>query len=238
MPPLSRLGGETPPPATFDDGLQTLPRALAERHADHVELGTPVVGLRERGSGYVLEADGGDAEVDEVVVTTPAPAAADLLGEVAPDAAEPLRGLTYNPLALVHLASDADAEGFGYQVRHDEGPHTLGVTWNASLFDREGVYTAFLGGMTDPEVLERDDEALGDLAAAEFAEVMDEPADVLNVTRLERGFPAFDDSWDGLGDLGLPHDVTLATNYTARMGIPSRVREAEALAESLADTGQ
>jgi hypothetical protein len=28
--------------------------------------------------------------------------------------------------------------------------------------------------------------------------------------------------------------VTLATNYTARMGVPSRVREAAGIAESLA----
>ena len=237
---LGRLGDETPPPASFDDGLQRLPREIATRYDDRVHLGTPVDDVEADDDGHVLRIDDRDDErVDRVVVTTPAPAAADLLDDVAPDAAGRLRGLTYNPLALVHLRSDADRPGFGYQVAREEGLRTLGVTWNASLFDRAGVFTAFLGGMTDPEVLERDDEELGDLAATEFSEVMDERADVLNVTRLPRGFPAYDDSWDGLGDLSLPPGIRLATNYTARMGIPSRVREAEELAESLAaEAGQ
>jgi len=248
---LSRLGEETPPPASFVDGLQRLPRALADAHADRVSLDTPVTGIGEDGNGHVLETSEGDQPVDRVVVTVAADAAASLLDRVAPDAAEALAGLTYNPLALVHLRSDADPTGFGYQVSRETALRTLGVTWNASLFGpeasggeraatgRSGVFTAFLGGMADPDVLDRDDEALGGLAAEEFAEVMDAKADVLNVTRLPRGFPAYDDSWDALDDLVLQPGIELATNYTARMGIPSRVREAGELAERLArEAGQ
>lgn len=243
---LSRLGAETPPPASFVDGLQRLPRALATAHADRVHLGHPARALRAEGDAHVLETAEGAHRVDRVVLTAAAPEAARLLEAVAPEAAERLSGLTYNPLALVHLRSDADATGFGYQVARDEGLHTLGVTWNASLFGghrrratgRAGVYTAFLGGMHDPDVLARDDDALGELAASEFTEVMDARADVLAVTRLDRGFPAYDETWDDIAALSLPPGVTLATNYTARMGVPSRVREARSLAATLADTGQ
>jgi len=115
-------------------------------------------------------------------------------------------------------------------------PTALGVTWNASLFDRDGVFTAFLGGMTDPEVLDRGDVSLGALAASEFSAVMGSSADVLDVTRLQRGFPAYDRSWDDLAGLSLPAGIDLATNFTARMGIPSRVREAMELAASIAGT--
>ena len=232
---LSQLGGETPPPASFEGGLQRLPRALAERHAASVELDAPVTGLGRNGDGFTIGTAGGRTDVDRVVLTTPARAAADLLSGLAPDAADRLGGLAYNPLALVHLVSDARRAGFGYQVRRGEGLHTLGVTFNASLFDREHLFTAFLGGMTDPDVLAGDDDALGALAAAEFEAVMGEPAEVVNVTRLSPGFPAYDDSWDALDGLQLPPGVTLATNYTARMGIPSRVREARSLAASLAE---
>ena len=237
---LGRIGDEAPPPASFDDGLQRLPRAIAERYGERVHLGTPVSALDADEDGFVLRTDGSgsaagdETRVDRVVVTTAAPAAADLLEGLAPDAAERLRRLTYNPLALVHLRSDAEAEGFGYQVCRDEDLHTLGVTWNASLFDHDGVFTAFLGGMTDPEVLDRGDVGLGALAASEFSAVMGASADVLDVTRLQRGFPAYDRSWDDLAGLSLPPGLDLATNYTARMGIPSRVREAAELAESIA----
>jgi len=242
---LGRVGDSAPPPASFDDGLQRLPRAIAERYADRVHLGTPVTAIDGDDEGYVLRTDGGGSAaadgttVDRVVLTTAAPAAAALVEDLASDAAERLRGLTYNPLALVHLRSDADASGFGYQVGRDEALHTLGVTWNASLFDRDGVFTAFLGGMTDPEVLDRGDVSLGALAASEFSAVMGSSADVLDVTRLQRGFPAYDRSWDDLAGLSLPPGIDLATNYTERMGIPSRVREAKELAESLSvEAGQ
>ena len=231
---LGRLGDETPSPASFADGLQALPRAIADRYADRVHLDSPVTGIDATDDAYALRTDAGETAVDRVVVTTPAREAAEVLESIAADAADRLRGLTYNPLALVHLRSDADAAGFGYQVGREEGLHTLGVTWNASLFDRAGVFTAFLGGMTDPGILDKDDDALGELAAEEFRKVMDARADVLNVTRLPRGFPAYDDSWDGLDGLSLPSGVSLATNYTARMGIPSRVREARELADLLA----
>ena len=241
---LGRVGDSAPPPASFDDGLQRLPRAIVERHGDRVHLGTRVTAVDRDDGGYVLRTDGdgsaaAESVFDRVVLTTAAPAAAALVEDLASDAAERLRGLTYNPLALVHLHSEAAVSGFGYQVGHDEALHTLGVTWNASLFDRDGVFTAFLGGMTDEEVLDRGDVSLGALAASEFSAVMGESADVLDVTRLQRGFPAYDRSWDDLAGLSLPPGIDLATNYTARMGIPSRVREAAELAESIAGaTGQ
>jgi oxygen-dependent protoporphyrinogen oxidase len=240
-------GGRSYPPISFADGLQTLPAALADTYADRVRLETPVTAIRrvgaddaadapgsDAGSGpYALDTADGTVTVESVVVTTPADAAADLLAGVAPTAAA-LSELRYNPLALVHLRADCDREGYGYQVGFDEDLHTLGASWNASMFDRDGVYTVFLGGMHEPDLVDEDDDTLGSIAAREFETVMGAPASVLNVSRLERGFPAYDESWAALDDLSLPDGVRLATNYTARMGVPSRVREARELAEELA----
>ena len=223
------------PPITFEEGLETLPRGLYRATADRVHLDRPATGLRADGDGYVLETPDGQERVDRVVLTTPADVSADLLTEVAPDAADRLDRLAYNPLALVSLVADLDREGFGYQVGLDADLRTLGVSWTASLFGRDGLYTAFLGGMSDPEALEMDDDALGDLAAREFREVTGASAEVLDVARLERGFPAWDRTWRHLDGLELPDGVALATNYTARMGIPGRLREARSLAGELAD---
>jgi oxygen-dependent protoporphyrinogen oxidase len=171
---------------------------------------------------------------DEVVFTTPADVTAELVEPLDDRSADALRQLTYNPLALVHLRSDADRTGLGYQVRRDEGLATLGVSWNASFFDRDGVYTAFLGGMRDHECLEHDSAEIGETAREEFEAVMDARAEVLNVTRLPRAMPAWDHTWNALEDVALPDGLHLATNYTGRVGIPSRVREAAELAEQLA----
>ena len=254
---LSRLvfsdDEESPPPATFENGLQRLPEALAERYDDRVELETPVTEIErvdadddgdsngdsndDSEPDWLVHTSDGAERFDRVVVTTPAGVSADLLSGIDDESATALRELNYNPLVLVQLHSNAVADGFGYQVRRTEPLKTLGVTWNTSLFDRDGLYTAFLGGMHDPGAAERDPEELGATAAAEFEKVMGVEAEVLNVERIPRAFPAWDRSWAALDRVDLPDGLTLATNYTGRMGLPSRVREARKLAGELGQAG-
>jgi len=237
-PALSRAvgGGERPPPVSFAAGMAQLPQALYAHNADRVELETAVDRIVPDGAGYRLETDSGAERVDHVVVTTRADVAAGLLAPVDAESARALRRLYYNPLAYVHLVSEAAPDGYGYQVRRDESLRTLGVTWNASLFGRDGVYTCFLGGMENPGMVDRSDRELGRVAATEFEDVLGVPAEVLNVTRHPRGFPAYDESWAAMEQVDLPEGVTLATNYAGRMGVPSRVREANRLADRFATT--
>ncbi|WP_339106079.1 protoporphyrinogen oxidase [Haloterrigena salinisoli] len=240
VPAAKRLLGssESPPPASFEGGLQQLPLALADAHDDRIRFETPVRSIREAEDEVAVTTADGDVErFDQVVLTTPAGQTADLLREHVPRTAAALDELTYNPLALVHLVSDADATGFGYQVRRGEPLRTLGVSWNASLFDRDGVYTAFLGGMNDGEILDRDGAEIGRIATREFERVLGAEADVLHVETLPAAFPAYDSSWSALDRMQLPERIHLATNYTARMGVPARVREANRLAETFADGG-
>ena len=246
-PALSRLvfsGDETPPAATFESGLQRLPEALAERYDDRIRMETPVTeieridrtdGAERDDTEWLVHTTDGEERFDRVVVTTPAGVTADLVDGVDEDSAAALRELNYNPLVLVHLHSRAVADGFGYQVRRTEPLQTLGVTWNTSLFGRDGIYTAFMGGMHDPEAVERDPEELGETAAEEFEQVMGVQAEVLNVERMPKAFPAWDRSWEATERIDLPEGLTLATNYTGRMGLPSRVREARELAAELSE---
>lgn len=231
---LQRVGqGQQSPPITFAGGNQRLPRAIAKAHADRIEFDTPVTDISATsGAKYVVETETGAETFDAVVLTTPAWVTASLLDDVA-SGTEHLAQLTYNPLAMVHVDADCDRDGFGYQVAFDESLHMLGASWNDSMFDRENLYTLFFGGMHEPEILDRSDEELATLATGEFEQIMGEPATVLNVTTNERWFPAYDRSWYGLETFETPDGVHLATNYTDRMGIPSRIREAKELAETL-----
>jgi oxygen-dependent protoporphyrinogen oxidase len=232
-----RVGsGHESSPVSFEGGNQTLPTAVAERYSDCIEFETPVTDIERvsRDGPLRLETPAESVTVDHVVVTTPAPVASDLLGGLV-DGAEELETLRYNPLALVFLNADHDRVGKGYQVGYGEDLHTLGVSWNAQMFGRDGVQTVFLGGMHEPELVEDSDERLGEIARREFEKVMGVPASVLAVERLDVGFPSWDHSWWALENLDAPEDVTLATNYTARMGIPSRIREAREIAETLAE---
>jgi oxygen-dependent protoporphyrinogen oxidase len=232
---LHRLGKSRPPAASFEDGMARLPEALAERHTDRIRFQTPVTSVRptDGGDAYRIETDEVTECVDHVVLTTAADVTAGIVADLDPGSADALASLNYNPLAMVYLRSSVDARGLGYQVRRGENLHTLGVSWNASAFDRDGVYTVFLGGVDEPCLVDRPDRELARIAIEEFEAVMGTDADPIAVNRLTRGFPAYDHSWGALDRVSLPEGVHLATNYTGRVGVPSRVQEAEGLAERL-----
>lgn len=231
--PLLRRGGSVAPPGacSFREGMQTLTDALHAANTASVRLGAPVQGLRRAGSGWMVELEDGDVEAEVVVLTCDAPAAARLLAEVAPGAASRLEQLVYNPLAVVHFHAEADLHGLGYQVAIGEDLATRGVTWNDSLFGREGVYTAFLGGAKKPNVVAQPDDRLGEIAASEFARVTGHEARVLSVTRVK--MPAWDVSWRALEGLEVPPGIRLAASWRGRPGIPGRLADAKRMAVEL-----
>lgn len=228
-------GGERPPACSFRDGLSTLTDALGEACGDRLRLGTPVTGVDPDDGGFALEVEGGaDVRCRRVVVTVRADEAARLLARVSGDGIEALRRLRYNPLAVVHLESSLERPGYGYQISFgEEGFATRGVTWNASLFGRRGVYTAYLGGMGREEDLDRGDEWLAERAAREFETVAGAGAGPLSVHRTR--VPAHDESWRHLDEAleAVPRGVRLCSNYESQAGIPSRIREARRLAAEL-----
>ncbi|HYO45790.1 MAG TPA: FAD-dependent oxidoreductase [Gemmatimonadota bacterium] len=231
---LLRRGGSIAPPAacSFRDGIQTLTDALHAPHAGSVWLGCPARGLRRWGKGWAIELEEGAVETEIVVLTCDAPAAARLLAEVAPEAAGRLGRLVYNPLAVVHLhAPGTGLRGLGYQVALGEELTTRGVTWNDSLFGREGVYTAYLGGTKSHGLVEEPDDRLGKIAVDEFARVTGYAARVLNVSRAK--MPAWDVSWRALEGLELPSGIRVAASWRSRPGISGRLAEAERLAAEL-----
>jgi oxygen-dependent protoporphyrinogen oxidase len=232
--PLLQRGGSVAPPVacSFREGLQTLTDALYAAHAASVRLGSPVRRLRRSRAGWMVDLDDGPVEADVVVLTCDAPAAARLLAEAAPDAAGRLERLAYNPLAVVHLhAPGTGLRGLGYQVALGETLATRGVTWNDSLFTREGVYTAYLGGAKSPHVLAESDDRLGTIAIEEFRRVTGHVARVLAVSREK--MPAWDATWQALEGLVVPLGIHFAANWRSRPGIPGRLADAKRLAGEL-----
>ena len=233
---LRRGGKVWPAPAfSFREGLQVLTDALRAARGDSVRLGTPVRGLRRSGACWRIVLDDREVPVDVVVLTCDAAASARLLDEAAPAAAARLDRLVYNPLAVVHLHSDADVRGLGYQVSLGENLVTRGVTWNGSLFARDGVSTAFLGGGSHPRVVEEPDDRLGTIAAEEFRRVTGGEARALSVARTR--MPAWDRSWRALRGLEFPPGIRAAASWRSRPGMPGRLAEARALAEELSSLG-
>jgi oxygen-dependent protoporphyrinogen oxidase len=235
LPLLRRGGGIQPPPAcTFRTGMQALPDAIATTLGERLRLSAPVRGMRTCGGGWRLQTDGGPVEARTVVITLPAPAAGELLHAADSAAAGALKALRYNPLAVVHLEADTNLSGLGFQVALTEPLALRGVTYNHSLFGRDRLYTAYLGGARRPDVVDLADDALADLAEAQFAACTGYQARALAVGR--QSMPAWDVSWRRIQGLRLPRGVHVAASWWSRPGLPGRLREAARLARALSDT--
>ena len=221
------------PAVSFDEGMEVFPRALGRELGDELKLRTPVRRLAPEGAGWRVETDSDAWSVSEVVLTTPASVTARLLAEWAPDAGERIGRLRENPLAMVHMVADCGLRGWGYQVAFGERLRTRGVTWNAAIFRRDGVYTAFLGGAEEPGVVDLGDRELGEIACTEFRDVTGCSSRVVHVGRTR--IPAWDRSWKALDPFpALPEGLRVFANWESRVGLPARIRGAKALAEELA----
>lgn len=231
------LRGRDPPTVfTFDDGLALLPGALHDANADSVRLSTPVRGVTGTGDGYRVTTDDGATTVDDVVVTTPAPTAADILEDVSPSAGA-LRRLTYNPIGVVHLRSDYDGDGIGVLVPDDEDVPVSGLTWNASFLGRDGVFTCYVDPTSYPGMEDATDDELARVAVKGFERITGATAEPLNVHVWEPGMPAYDTTWDALDEVDLPDGIHLCTNYVERAGVTGRLAHARRVADRIAGDG-
>lgn len=242
-----RIGTErrTAAACTFRDGVATLPRAMARELGSDLRLEHPVKELERAGSGWVLTGDEGvvgaagranrafRGPFTDVVLAVPARSAARILARSAPDAAGRLARLTYNRLAMVHLAATGPTiPGFGYQTAFGEPLEIRGVTFNDALFERQGVVTAFLGGARNVQLPDWPDERIAALAEIEYRRVTGRSATSLEVSRPV--VPAYDVSWGALDDLRLPGGVHLCAGYLERAGVAGRLVGADRLVRKLA----
>ncbi|MDZ7687174.1 MAG: protoporphyrinogen oxidase [Halobacteriales archaeon] len=230
-------GRDTPPVCTLEEGLGRVPDALYERHADSVRLNTPVVSVERVEDGYGVVTSNGTAEVDEVVLTTPAGTTAELIEDIDPDSSEAMRRLRYNPIAVVHLDSGFDGEGMGTLVPRDGGGsddiRISGTTWNASFLDRDRLFTCYIDPGSYSGMDEATDETLGNVASEDFERLTGASAEPIHVHRWVPGMPAYDVSWTATDGIDLPEGVHLCTNFVERPGIPGRIRHARRVASSI-----
>src|SRR5271168_2960243 len=194
-PPKEQRTG-APPLCSFTHGVAALPRALAAKLGDALQFETRAVSVDFAGAGQHGHAAPGPAcEIrivrngqeqpalsSAVVIATPAYAAAHLLETSAPHLAQTLSGIAYAPVAVVactyYRQQVGDPlEGFGFLVPRGEKVRTLGTVWNSSLFPGrayEGsvTITSFIGGATDPEIINLHEENIAAIVTEENARIL------------------------------------------------------------------
>ena len=181
---------EKPTLLTFQDGNETLVRALAARIGSSFRQGVEVVGIcarREaRAVGFELRIrQTGTEEIiiaDRLILATPADVAGTLLRDVNAAFEPVLAGIDYAPVAVVSLGYNRQdighsLEGFGFLAPRASGLRVLGSVWNSSLFPGRApaghvLLTSFLGGATNPGAAALSEKDLVDLVHREIAPVL------------------------------------------------------------------
>jgi protoporphyrinogen/coproporphyrinogen III oxidase len=182
-PPAS--GSETKPVfVTLTTGLGALPEAVAKASNAEVRVNAMVRELARTETGWRLTigsaADPEYLEADAVILAVPAAPAARLLANTTPEAASHLVQIPYASMAIITLAyREQDfprQQRSGYLVPAVDGRAVKAVTFSTvkwpHLAAREPVHIVrcSVGRIGETALLQRDDEDLAGLAAAELAE--------------------------------------------------------------------
>lgn len=185
---LVRPGGPAGPGGTltsFRQGLDTLPRALAEELGPSVRYGEKAVFLdwgTEEAKWTIRTASGESLSADGVVLAVPSPNAHRLLETVDLELANAVEGIPTAGLAVVALAFPEAAtggplDGFGFLVPRGEGPRMLGCLWDSSIFPGRApngsvLLRVMIGGAHDPDAVGEEEEALISQVLSELGPIM------------------------------------------------------------------
>ena len=170
---------------TLSGGLGRLVEALVSRLAgDDLRLHSPVKSIGRMGAHRyrVNLADGQSIGADAVVLATPAFATADLLADLAPDAATIMAGIPYVDVATIWLSYPRSAmgrplDGTGFLVPPEEGKFMVGCTWSSAKWphladDNLVLIRCMVGRRGDRRWVEMDDDTMVARVHEELVEAM------------------------------------------------------------------
>lgn len=159
---------------SFQGGMNTLVDRLAANPAIGLLTGCAVREIVSHSGAWRVCGTSAQGEqvalAKEVILATPAPAAAGLVSELDEELAGLLRGIAYAPLAVVHMGFARDSvghalDGTGFLAPRAESAVLTGNLWMSSLFpDRAppggALVTSYLGGARYPGAVEWSEEQL------------------------------------------------------------------------------
>ena len=241
---------------TFRQGLQSLIHGLVSELSNDVGLRTEseVSALHKLASGgYEVELSTGERLLaDEVIVTSPAFVAANLLEQHVDTSA--LTAVNYVSVANVVLAFDKSEfsttfEGSGFLVPRKEGRNITACTWTSTKWlhtspDDKVLLRSYIGRSGEEDNVFLPDEELLKLVLRDLKELMGLTAQPLfsEITRLPKSMPQYpvghlDNiiSFEAELKQKLPGVYAVGTAFRG-VGMPDAIKQARDLAATMADT--
>ena len=242
--------------AGLSGGVGQLPTAVAATPGVEVRLDATVRTIERTTEGWRLSVgpttDVETLDVDGVVVATPAPAAARLLADVAPDAAFALAAIDYASVAIVTYVFDEspDFVGSGFLVPPVDGTFIKAATvssnkWGWVADTGRTVIRASVGRAGEATLLQHDDGDISDRALADLRTAfggLPAPIDSV-VQRWGGGLPQYDvghlDRVDTIDRsvATVPGLEVCGAAYRG-VGIPAVIASGRAAARRILDEGQ
>ncbi len=231
--------------SSFKKGMETLPEGLARE----LDIRYGVDGTRLE-PGPIVDSSVGRFEPKAVVVAAPADKVSALLTPIDPDLGNVFRTVPYAPI-LVAAVSVGEAQlktpldGFGFLVPRSEGPHTLGTLFSSSLFPKrapEGraLLTSFLGGATEPDVVQWTDEQTWETVESELRQILGFEGGVkpLALFRYTRAIPQYhlgQPRWrkDAMKRVEEQPGLFLTGNYLSGVSVPASMEQGQQTANSV-----
>ena len=234
---------------SFPGGTQELVDALVEQLTGTLRLGTSVTALGPSRLGYSLSlSDGTTLAAEQVIVTTPASVAAQLIAPLAPRVAEQLeliRAVSTGTLSLGFRTEDIKRplNGFGMVIPLREKRPINALTISSVKFpsrapDGHALVRVFFGGSRTPETLEKTDDEILAMAKVQLLDILGITAEPLfhRIFRWHNANPQYDaghlDRIDVL-EKSLPPGLHLTGCAYRGVGIPDCIHQAEQVVERL-----
>jgi protoporphyrinogen/coproporphyrinogen III oxidase len=173
---------------SLKNGMQQLVEAIVSRlPPSALHAGNPVQRIQPQDSGWVVSAGYASDQFDVVIVATPAPAAAELLGMASADIASELRDIAYTSSITINLGYDQSVRaslppGFGFLVPRSEGKRMLAATFVHNKFPHRApndraLLRCFIGGARNEQVLQSPDEVVVRIVCNELRQILKLTAD-------------------------------------------------------------
>jgi oxygen-dependent protoporphyrinogen oxidase len=180
------MGAKRPPPASGNSLFKTLASGLGtliETLATYANVRHDKIDYIERRKDIFRVRVGAESiEASNVIVATPAPAAAPLLKGIDPELAKLLGGIQYSSSVIVSMAFDesqfdGQRAGFGFLVPKRERDRLAACTFVATKFphrapDDRILLRCFFGGVGDEAILNESDESLVIIAREELRRIL------------------------------------------------------------------
>ncbi len=224
--------------------------SLIERLSSQLRVDTEnvVLKIRKKEDRFVLDAKNGKYEARTVVVSAPATSAGYLLRDISWSASEEFDKIYYAPVVVLHASVRAGSvpPGFGFLVPRVEGKRLLGVLFSSQIFkgrSPEGseLLTIYMGGATDPELVDYEDEAIVNIAERELRETLKvDKIEFLNISRWKKAIPQYTLGYGRYIELaktleGENPGLFLTGNYLTGVSVADCIRSSYQVAQRVED---